>query len=88
MNDIIVRFIRGYLLECFVIVFFMFIIVEVMKEKLDSERHEEMYEFRLHYPKKYKILRNFVLGIQSIVLVAALVLTCVSIYSLTIPCQF
>lgn len=88
MNEFIIHFIRNYLLESFLAMVIISVILEFIKNRFDFEKFDEMYEFKLHHFKKYLLLETIFSGIQLIILVVALVLTGVALYSLTIPCQF
>lgn len=82
MSEFMIHFIRNYLLESFLV------ILEFIKSRFDFERNDKMHEFRIHHFRKYIMLGYIFSGIQLIILIVALVLTGVAIYSLTIPCQF
>lgn len=88
MNEFITHFIRHYLLESFLVMVIISIILEIIKNRFDFEKFDEMYEFRIQHFRKYIMIENIFSGIQVFILVVALILMGVAIYSLTIPCQF
>ena len=83
MNEFITHFIRHYLLESFLVMVIISIVLEIIKNRFDFEKYDEIRHFR-----KYIMIENIFSGIQVFILVVALILMGVAIYSLTIPCQF
>ncbi len=88
MSEFMIHFIKNYLLESFLVIVVISIILEFIKSRFDFERNDKMYEFRIQHFRRYIMLGYIFSGIQLFVLIVALVLTGVAIYSLTIPCQF
>lgn len=77
MNNFINSFMVNYFLMFLVIVILLFAITESIKKHLDFNKI-----------KKYEIIKNTIIVIQSILLVVTLVITGVSIYSMTLPSQY
>ena len=88
MNDIVNGFMGNYFLTFLVITIFLFVITESIKEYLDFDKNEKMYEYSLKNLKKYTIIKNTIIVIQLSILVVTLVMTGVSIYSMTLPSQY
>lgn len=88
MNDIVNSFMRKYFLTFLVIAFILFVINESIKNHLDFNKNERMYEFGLKNFKNYTIIKNMINAIQLIILVITLVITSVSIYSMALPSQY
>lgn len=88
MNDIVNGFMGNYFLTFLVIAMFLFVITESIKEYLDFDKNEKMYEFSLKNLKKHTIIKNTIIVIQLTILVVTLAITGVSIYSMTLPSQY
>lgn len=88
MDDIVNGFMGNYFLIFLVIVMLLFVITESIKEYLDFDKNERIYEYSLKNLKKYTIIKNIIIVIQLITLVVTLVITGVSIYSMTLPSQY
>ncbi|MCR4741446.1 MAG: hypothetical protein K5866_01035 [Treponema sp.] len=78
MNNIINSFMGEYFLIFLVIIIILFVITEAIKKHLYFDKNK----------RKYTIIKNITIVIQSTILVVALVLAGVSIYSMTLPSQY
>lgn len=78
MNNIINSFMGEYFLIFLAIVIILFVITELIKKYLYFDKNK----------RKYTIIKNTIIAIQLTIMVVALAMACVSIYSMALPSQY